>query len=169
MNYHLAVAVPFQSVFYYIWVCVFLKSKTQTDDLRFLKKSRVCVICAICGSIFYFHPSVSPIVKWHFTRTQKIGRSKVPFYYWRRILMYCVASGWSGTRKPDRYFKNPNQTETEITNRGYPIGNLSDFWKAYPRNILNKNWSRLWKETANLHKSTYILLVPLFCPLVNVL
>ena len=69
------------------------------------------------------------------------------------------ASGGSGTRKPEKpteisktrtepkpkiqIFEKPNRTETEITNRGYPVGNLSAFWKAYPPNILNKNWGRL--------------------------
>ena len=81
-------------------------------------------------------------------------------------MMMMLISGGSGTRKPEKpteisktrtepkpkiqIFEKPNRTETEITNRGYPIGNLSAFWKAYPRNVLNKNWSRLWKETANM-------------------
>ena len=52
-------------------------------------------------------------------------------------------SGGSGTRKPEnpteisktrtepkpkiQIFEKPNRTETEITNRGYPVGNLSAF------------------------------------------
>ena len=67
-------------------------------------------------------------------------------------LKWFYTSGGSGSLKTEKpteisktrtepkiqIFEKPNRTETEITNRGYPIGNLIAFWKAYPPNILNK-------------------------------